>query len=313
MRRPLITFPMKVDEVNSCFEPSNRLTVDSWDDRWLENVKYNLTRFHPLPLIRDLVYDIPNKHVVLVLGAGWTLLKLKAYAQQIPKSWGIVCADRAVSFLLECNLLPDLVVSIDGNQEDESTIVEGMRRLPPEVPVMLDVVCCPTVTQLVKRPYFFRSVSDLKTKAADYLAEYETKHNVKIDTIGHGGNVGSVCVIASKYFLFARHVVLLGMNFSLCEGTRDVDSWERRVLTDEHKFVDVTDIYGRPIRTLANLHNYRLWLELFCHQNDDVEWVNCNDGGYLGVHSATHNYDHFTYETLPMAIQRLGDHGLEEH
>lgn len=318
MRRPLVEFPLKPDDMNKLFGPSNDLTVKSWDDRWLDNLQRNLY-LHPVPRPCSLlVTEQPNYHTVMVCGAGWTLLKLKPYAAQIPKSWGIFATDRSLAFLLDLGIKPSLVVTMDGNQEDHPKMQAAFDRLAvehPDVPVLVDLVTCPTIVKRIKNPYFFRSSTDETAKAMIYLREYlEANPDVKLDQIGHGGNVGSVACIIAKYFFYMRHAVLVGFNFSMAEGTNNIDSYEMVPIDEtQHSFANVSDVYGRPIRTLANLHNYRTWQEYFCYSNDDVEWVNCNDGGFLGVHDPSSNYDHFTYETLPEAIKRLGDHGLEDH
>lgn len=317
MRRPLVEFPLTPDDMDRLFAPSNTLTIDSWDDRWLENIQRNLY-MHPTPTPVSRLVQEPNFHTILVCGAGWTLRKLKPYASMIPPSWGIICADRALQFLLDVGLKPSLVITMDGDQEDQPIMQAAFDRLAtehPDVPVMVDLVCCPTIVRKLKRPYFFRSMTDERAKAMIFLRKYlDDNDDVKLDQVGHGGNVGSVCTIVAKYFYYARHVVLTGFNFSMEEGTKNIDTWERReVDMEKHQMLDVSDIYGRPIRTMANLHNYRTWQEYYCFSNDDVEWVLCNDGGYLGVHDLAQNYKHYTYETLPQAIARLGDHGLEDH
>ncbi len=318
MHRKLVPFPLTEDDLLRLFGPSNDLTITSWDERWLYNVELNLKRYPQPRPAAALLYDVPNYHTLLVCGAGWTLRKLKPYAHMIPPSWGIVCADRAVSFVIDCGLTPSLVVTMDGDQTEEPIMHEAFRKLRwvfrrTPVPVLADLVCCPTITHQLDNPFWFRSMTPDRALAMRYLRQWEVDTKQGIDYIGHGGNVGSVCTIAAKYFLYARHIVLIGFNFSMCEGTRDVDTWEHRTLTDKHQYIDVCDIYGRPVRTIANLHNYRVWQEAFIRDNPDVEWINANDGGYLGVHDPTSNYDHYTYETLPQAIKRLGEHGLEDH
>lgn len=318
MRRKLVEFPLTPDQLGELFKGSNELTVDSWDDRWLDNVQRNLY-MHPVPNpCSGMLYSEPNYHTMMVCGAGWTLRKLKPYAADVPKSWGIISTDRALMPLLEWGLKPCLVVTMDGNQEDMPQMQAAFERLAaehPDVPVLTDLVTCPSIVKKIRRPYFFRSMTDERAKAMVHLRKYlEDNPDVKLDQIGHGGNVGSVCTIVAKYFYYARHVVLTGFNFSMAEGTRNVDSWEAHPVDEaKHSLIDVSDLYGRPIRTMANLHNYRTWQEYFCYTNDDIEWVNCNDGGFLGVHSAEANYNHYTYETIPQAIARLGDHGLEDH
>lgn len=316
MRRPLIEFPLTADDMNKLFAPSNELTVKSWDHIWLRNIQRNLELYPKPHPATKLITEEPNFHTVLVCGAGWTLRKLKKYADQIPKSWGIICSDRALNFLLECGLEPSLVVTMDGDQTDQPLMQEAFDRLKgyPQIPTLVDMVACPTIVNKLRRPFFFRSMTDDTATSTIFLREHCEKNGIPLDQLGHGGNVGSLCTIVAKFFYYARHVVLIGMNFSFCEGTDNKDTWEEREIDPtKSQIVGVSDMYGRPIKTMANLHNYRTWQEYFSHTNDDVEWINANDGGYLGVHNPEVNYSHYTYETLPQAIARLGDHGLEDH
>lgn len=314
MRRPLIEFNLSSDDLNRMFGPSNELTVKSWEKRWMDNIVENL-RLYPQPVpMRSLLTQV-NRHVSLVCGAGPSLRKLKKRAHLIPKDWGIVCVDSAVGAVLAAGLRPTLVISMDGDQVGLDSygeaVIEGFTALKqayPDTPVVLDLVCCPGVSELVQSPVWFRSVGD----PAHILGRYVQRECPEIDQVGHGGNVGSMCLILAKFWCYSRHVCLLGFDSSMREGTKRNGYAHDRVMPDHHHYIDVSDIYGRPLTTMANLHNYKWWAEHFCYTNDDVEWINCNDGGFLGVASPGENYNHFKYLTLEQAVDHLKDHGEDD-
>lgn len=310
MRRPTMEFNVTQEQLEKMFAPSNDLTTKSWEKIWLDNIVQNLNICpNPQPMLR-LVTNI-NRHISFVVGAGPSLRKLKKYAHQIHPGWGLLVTDHALKAVLEFGLRPTLVVTMDGHQKTEQIILDGFDMLNerfPETPVMVDLVCCPSVTEKIKNPVWFRNVG-----SSDHIvSKYANREAPQVSIMGHGGNVGSVCAIMAKFICFSRHVVMIGMDCAMKEGTMRDGYWYGRIMPEEHQYLDITDIYGRPICTMANLHNYKWWMDHFCYTNDDVEWINANDGGFLGVASATHNYNHFKYMPLPEVIPYLHAHGEED-
>ena len=310
MRRKLVEFNVSVEQLDQMFGPSNELTVESWKKRWLDNVVENLNIVtHPRPM-NELLTQL-NSHVILACGAGPSLRKLKRAAPLIPPNWGIVTTDYGLLAVLQAGLKPTLVISMDGHQETEPDLLEGfnqLNELHPDVPVILDIVTCPSVVEQVKNPFFFRSMGPHE----NFLNRYVMKEVPHIDQMGHGGNVGSVCCIMAKFYCYARHVVLIGFDSAMKEGTTRGNYWNEKVAGNDHQYIQVADIYGRPIWTMANLHNYKWWLDHFCWCNNDVEWINANDGGFLGVCDPVSNYNHFTYLPLEKAVEHLKDHSEDD-
>ena len=181
---------------------------------------------------------------------------------------------------------------------------DELAKVHPDVPVILDLVVCPSIAKRVKNPYWFRSAGDPE----HMVTRYVNRECPQVDQLAHGGNVGSMAMILAKFWCFSRHVCILGYDSSFKEGTKSNGYWYNADMPQRHHFVDVVDIYGRPITTMMNLHNYKWWAEHFCWFNDDVEWINCNDGGFLGVASPVENYNHFKYMPLEMAVEYLKDH-----
>ena len=314
MRCTLVEFDITPAQLDQMFAGSNELTVKSWEKRWMDNLVANL-QLHPRPRpMKELLTQI-NYHVSLVCGAGPSLRKLRKRAPLIPPTWGIICVDSALKSVLDAGLRPSLVVSMDGDQSGVDSfggiIQEGFDMLAsmfPETPVLLDLVACPSIVEKVHNPFFFRSCGD----PAHILGRYVMRECPWVDQMGHGGNVGSVCLIMAKFYCFSRHVVLIGLDSAMQEGTKRGGYWYGAEMPEHHQYVEVADIHGRPVTTMANLHNYKWWNDHFCYTNDDVEWINANDGGFLGVHGPMSRFNHFKYLTLEKAVDHLRDHGEDD-
>jgi len=188
MRRALEDFHLTADDLTQMFGASNEITVTSWEKRWLDNIVANL-QLHPHPVpMRSLLTKV-NRHVSLVCGAGPSLRKLKKQAHLIPKEWGVVCVDSAVKAVIEAGLEPTLVISMDGDQTGNDSFgeaaVEGFKLLAetyPETPVVLDLVCCPGISELVENPVWFRSASD----GTHIVPKYANQQCPQVDQMGHG-------------------------------------------------------------------------------------------------------------------------------
>lgn len=316
MRRPLVEFNVTTEQLEQMFAPSNELTTKSWEKRWMENIVENLniiqaTWGEARPMA-DLIGKI-NNHISWVVGAGPSVRRLKKYAKDFDPTWGILATDHSLLPVLMAGLKPTLVVTMDGHQETEPIILQGfdmLNQMYPETPVLTDLVCCPSVVEKIKEPYFFRSAGNPAHILTKYMMR-EVKDYQRMQ-MGHGGNVGSACLVMVKFFCFSRHVGIIGLDSSMREGTQRNGYFYDRQMPEDHQYVQVSDIYGRPITTMANLHNYKWWADHYCFMNDEIEWINANDGGFLGVCSATENYKHYKYMTLPEAIAYLKEHGEED-
>lgn len=316
MRRKTIPFNMTDEQLEKMFGPSNELTMKSWKHIWPANVLENLQTFDPEPIrgLKDLITHV-NFHIAMVFGAGPSLRRLKFHAHKIPAEWGLIVTDHALKAVLECGLKPSIVLTMDGDQKSMHSygevIIEGfdmLQTMYPETPVVCDIVACNEVVRRLKNPFFFRTAGDAKELLYRYLA----REAPGLAYIGHGGNVGSVACILAKFFCYARHVILVGLDCALREGTKRNGYWYDQKMGEQHQYIDVNDIYGRPILTMANLYNYKWWFEHFFHMNDDVEWIHANEGGFLGVASPGENYDHFKYMSLKDAVDYMLEHGEED-
>jgi hypothetical protein len=314
INRARVRFPVESIDFAKLFAGSNQLTIASWEDRWIHNLHFNRKLIDD----RDITYKsavdllhIPQYHKVVVCGAGPSLGRQARYLRDIPPDWGIVCADHAVHAVLDQGCKPTLVISMDGDQTDDPYIQEGMRRLRygyPDVPTLLDVVSCTTITAQVANPYWFRTVTSPEARVVQFVRDLFPN----ITTIGHGGNVGSVTLIMAAFFLFAKHVIIIGMDSSLAPGLGRKLYYHDQVAADTHQYVDVHDIYGRNVQTIGNLHNYKIWLDHFTYMNNHIEWINANDGGYLSVNSAVDVFEHYRYMPLKNAIEYLKAHGPDD-
>lgn len=313
-RRPKMEFNVTTEQLEQMFAPSNILTTQSWEKIWQDNIIENL-RMNNDPRPMSELVGMLTHHIAWVIGAGPSVRKLKKYGKDFDPAWGVFVTDHSLLPALEAGLKPTLVITMDGHQSTEPVILEGfdlLKNLYPETPVLVDLVCCPSVVERLvpESCFWFRSAGN-----PDHILTKFMQRNVPRYAnmqMGHGGNVGSVCLVMVKFFGFARHVGIIGLDSAMEEGTTRKGYFYDRVMPDNHQYVQVSDVYGRPITTMANLHNYKWWADHFCYQNDEIEWLNANDGGFLGVASATHNYDHFKFCTLPEAIAYLKGHGEDD-
>lgn len=314
-QRQQVDFDIPTERLDEMFGPSNDLTVKSWEKMWMQNIVDNLQQYPTPPLLSALAGQV-TKHIAVVFGAGPSLRRLKKHAHLINPDWGLLVTDHALEAVLHCGLKPTLVITMDGDQRNVDSygaaILRGFDLLAekfPETPVIADLVTCPEVVERLKNPFFFRTGGHTEHVISRYLQ----REIPNLPMVGHGGNVGSVCCIFAKYFCYSRHVALIGMDCAMQEGTsRKGYYYDNSDMPDRHVYVNVVDIYGRPITTMANLHNYKWWLEHFCFQNDSVEWINANDGGFLGVHGPAANYKHYKYMSLPQALEYLQQHGEDD-
>ena len=129
-----------------------------------------------------------------------TLLKKK-------KESTLIATDTSLPALLEQNILPDIVISIDCQHISYHHFISG---LPKDIPLILDLASPPVLTRLTKNPVFFSSGHPFSRYVSTHWRPFPT-----IDT--SGGNV-SHAAISLADFLGAKEIYLFGLDFSFPQG-----------------------------------------------------------------------------------------------
>lgn len=147
---------------------------------WTRNTLINLSLFDPAlqQESRRLAENIDRTRAVALIGAGASLSANLPLIASNYRRLAIIATDTALPPLLEWGIQPDLVVSIDAQYY---TLLHAEHPGAREIPWLLPLTAPPSLTRLLKRPFFFNGGTPLESFAAPQLGiqRYDTS----------GGNV----------------------------------------------------------------------------------------------------------------------------
>ncbi len=165
--------------------------------RWFSNIIRNIElSARPTPPVGPI-------REAIVTAAGPSL---EMYFDEIaarPRGTFLIATDTSLRALLERNIIPDAVISIDCQHISYYHFSLG---LPENTPLFIDLASPPTVARLAAKPYFFSSGHPLSRFIASRFRAFP-----ELDT--SGGNVTHAAVSLAEY-LGAARVRLYGADFS---------------------------------------------------------------------------------------------------
>lgn len=197
-------FESVVSEIKSVIQLiSDDYTVQSrFGKRWFSNTLANLSRAEPpSPALEH--YD-----TALVTAAGPSLEEqIPAIKARNNNRTLLIATDTSLPSLLEADLLPDLILSIDCQHITYNHFINDF---PAEIPLVLDLASPPFLARLSRRPVFITSGHPF----SQYINRF-WKPFPAVDT--SGGNV-SHAALSLAVKLGVRRIFLYGADFSYPEG-----------------------------------------------------------------------------------------------
>jgi hypothetical protein len=265
---------------------------------WMRNFAKNLPRIWAGGNLGDLA--IHNAETALIIGAGPSVEanhQLEALASsnyQKNKKHLIFATDRMLIPCLKKGVVPDFVVTVDGNGEkiplwfDNPIVAEH-----PEVKCLAAVTIHPNTVEKIEkagmRIYWFHGMLDTLSQI-DSLT-YWLNEMAEKTIINCGGNCGTTAVVIA-YSFHCNPIAFIGLNFGYLENTKyeDTACYEeiKKASPDNFGFLAAYTKIKHPFFSTIALTDmvfmrYRdsfikmmSWLKF-----KEVKLINCTEGGIL--------------------------------
>ncbi|MDR2795775.1 MAG: DUF115 domain-containing protein [Spirochaetaceae bacterium] len=169
--------------------------------RWFSNIIRNIFTAEKQSCI-----FAPVKHAAICAAGPSLDLQLDLITRK-RKAFFLISTDTALPTLLEAGLPPDAVISIDCQH---ISYYHFMKRLPPDIPLFLDLSSPPLLTTLAKRTFFFSGGHPFSVYTTHFF-----RHFPVIDT--SGANV-TFAALSLAERLGASVIELYGADFSYPKG-----------------------------------------------------------------------------------------------
>jgi hypothetical protein len=297
----------------SLTERFQRSTRDKLFDLWMGNFAANLAliRRPDARGLADLVTDLqvpaaPPAGPAVVIGAGPSLREhrhLERLAESCPPGVALIATDRALVPMLRLGLVPDLLVSIDGDHEIiaryvDDPVVDGHGA---KLRVAIATTGAPPVAERLQRAgatlYWFNPLFD-DYRRADSMSGFlramtrSTRWPAGLPSVSCGGHAGATCWVLGHALLRRSPIALIGLNLGYpadypIERTQCYGAI-RDLVGDDPAAIRAyfTEIYnpdlGQPALVDVMFAEFRAhFLELLQRVPAWVQTFNCTEGGAL--------------------------------
>jgi hypothetical protein len=314
-RRPLIDVVQEKEEEEfwtKNFSDANDITLYSWRNDWLKNIKGNLEHYgyfdrdHSVKVFANELLD----RAVILVGAGPSLQENIDYLK-LAKEKGvkIFASHHALMYLAERGIKPDYVCVLDaGHMWDDYFAFDKMDYT--DVPLLADQVCnTEQLKQWKGNVFFYQSAYPDKSVVGKFLKMelgriYDFKHAGSLIEVG--GHAMGAMISLAKGVMNANTLIFIGADYcfnsqgkfypfdhdvdKLVEGTPFGQPGVMLPATPPPQG-QIFDIFGNVVYTngaylgFKNVMDQSIRVNKMAalQQNQDVDFINATEGGALGA------------------------------
>ncbi|WP_169787857.1 motility associated factor glycosyltransferase family protein [Alicyclobacillus ferrooxydans] len=275
---------------------SNFHTAALYEEYWAENFMLNIPYFINSKVITDLE-DSWMKKPVIIVGAGPSLEKNIHLLHRAKGRALIVCCDTAYRIMKRHDIVPDLIVTVDGTPAN----AEHMAGIDySDAPLLADYYSHYDIIANHKNNKIFIETIDFHQNWWDKVSPFRKQKA----SIVSGGSVATLA------FSFARRIganpiILIGVDLSYPGGMYYAKGaiHDDRTVEDVKKtrqLIEVTDLNGSTTYTTSDYYYYLQWFERQAKESTDGRlYINATEGGALK--------EGFQISTLREVIDRYCD------
>jgi hypothetical protein len=245
----------------------NRRTIEGQGALWRDNILTNLPLIAAAGPVSRLFGAAENRTAVLV-AAGPSLARTLPSLAALKGRTPIIAVDTAVRPLLAAGIVPDFMVAIDANYWNYSHL-DGLDL--SEVVMILHPAVHPDLARIPCRARLFFGAND------------PLIHRIE-DALGERGELLTGGTVAATAFDLARKmgcspIVFTGqdLSYGACGFHTDGVVGPGAELFDREA-VAAVDLFGRPVKTLDKMRQWRRWFELMIEKHRLIA-VNATEGG----------------------------------
>ncbi|WP_102692928.1 motility associated factor glycosyltransferase family protein [Rummeliibacillus pycnus] len=250
-----------------------RNTINHFANQWFENIVHNLyfaTKDYSIKELKDK-YDCP----IVIASGGPSLTKQLKYIKQYRDKMLLIAAGSTINSLLAANIVPDLVVSIDGGQPNLNHFKD---LYTDEIMFMYGLTSKYEIREHFKAPsFFFGSEGEgVNSELAQVIKD-------PLVIVSGGSSVAVFCLTIASYITTGK-IALIGQDLAYTNNQSHASNNKgAKILSKEEiekRKIEIEGYYGEkvysdaPFITMKN--DFELTMSILLK---DREVFNCTEGG----------------------------------
>ncbi|HRZ15355.1 MAG TPA: DUF115 domain-containing protein [Candidatus Omnitrophota bacterium] len=277
--------PIAQDQLYKQACSNDAITITSWRDIWLKQIKANLETYGDFKAkgIGQLAGKWAYKPGIAV-GSGPSLKKNALLLKDRGDMLAVSCTHN-FAFLEDIGVAPDFYLTLDAGPITISELTEGGKEKPEwywertkNHKLLAFIGTDPEFLKRWQGEIFFYNAPVPDQSYVEELEKIVTFN----EYISTGGNALGSCVYAAKAILGANPIAFLGADFSF-SYTSKFHSWDSQYDKMNKGVIWTLDVYGNKVHTWPSYHNFKLFMDYIAVRVPG-QYYNCTEGGTLGAY-----------------------------
>ncbi|KGG79986.1 hypothetical protein Y919_08865 [Caloranaerobacter azorensis H53214] len=221
-----------------------------------------------IKLLKNKFKDIP----AIIVSAGPSLDKNIRQLKEAQNRAVIIAGGRTLKPLLDNDINPDIVVSLDPARAVYELIKDNLDK---EIPLVTTVISQSDIIREYRGKKYFSNVLE-SIGLINYLLSKE------IDRIPQGGSVANMSLSLADY-MGCNPIILIGQDLAYTDGrvhaqnsTYEFDGNNKK---PNEGLIEIEDIYGNRVYTNKVWLSFLRWFELYIRENSEKEYIDATEGG----------------------------------
>lgn len=274
--------PMQAQSLHAQACSNDRVTVDSWYDTWVRQIKANHKSHGPFRdrSIGELFNEYQHQPAI-VIGSGPSLKHNAKYLLENPGIVTISCLHN-FHFLEDLGVHVDYYVTLDAGPLTIEEVSEGGNdhtdywKKTKGKTLLAYIGTHPDLLAKWQGKILFYNapVPDLA-----FTAEIEKTECFNVH-VSNGGNVLGACLYIAKGYFGCDTTIFLGADFSFSYDEK-FHGWDSKYDNKLGGYIRLTDVFGNKVKTWASYRNFKSFFE-YVAMSVPGEYINCTEGGTFG-------------------------------
>jgi hypothetical protein len=277
--------PSAPDKLYSKAASNDAVTIKSWSETWISNIKANHSQFGDFGAkgIGNLFGRYLHRPVICA-GSGPSL-KYNIDELRDRKGIPLVSCLHNFQYFEDNDVKADFYVSLDAGPVTIEEVYEGGKEKPEsywektaEHTLLCYIGTDPGLLEKWRGEVYFFNAPVPDESFKEQLDEITTFNQ----WVSNGGNVLGACMYISKGYMGAGAIVYVGADFSFGYDKK-FHSWDSKYDAKMGQVIPTVDVFGNRVATWPSYNNFKSWFDWVATVVPGV-WINCTEGGTMGAY-----------------------------
>jgi hypothetical protein len=279
------TPPMAPSQMYGQACSSDGVTIDSWRDKWLDNIRANKAKYGEFkPMGIGQLFGRYRHQPCVVAGSGPSLKyngPLLANRDGIP----LVSCLHNFHYLEDVGASPEFYVTLDAGEVTVEEVYEG-GKMPPEYywertkdrTLLAYIGTHPKLLEKWQGKVYFFNAPVPDPAFLQKCDDIEPFHTY----IGNGGNVLGACLYIAKAIFGGNPIAFVGADFCFSYDKK-FHAWDSKYDAKLGRVLKAVDVFGNKVLTWQSYFNFKNWFDYIALTVPGI-YINCSEGGTLGAY-----------------------------